>query len=233
MILKCPECNTRYQVPDSAFGRQGRNFRCANCHYGWFQALPEKEHETNTPVEEMFPDKAALEKEAEKAAAKPATARQANAKKDHRLRTIKRLGIMFMLAVIILYPLAHRKILLARYPEFSGLFAAFGIYYTDELAIADVRITKTPVEDKIIRVMIDCSIVNRSLTDRRAPAITTSMLNAGGKIIMQNTLLAERGQKIPAEDSIPCKPLTFDMKDNEVDTIRLDLADGFDMLLRH
>lgn len=43
MILECAACRTRYLVPDTAIGPDGRTVRCANCKHSWFQHGPNAE----------------------------------------------------------------------------------------------------------------------------------------------------------------------------------------------
>lgn len=60
MIIACPACSTRYAVPDSAIGLEGRTVRCAKCRHSWFQEGPEaaeavQEAAPATPAHEPAP----------------------------------------------------------------------------------------------------------------------------------------------------------------------------------
>ena len=49
MIIACPACRTRYVVPDTAIGIDGRTVRCAKCKHSWFQDGPEVEAKAPPP----------------------------------------------------------------------------------------------------------------------------------------------------------------------------------------
>ncbi len=51
MIIACPACHTRYVVPDSAIGIEGRTVRCAKCKHSWFQDGPGAEQLISTGAE--------------------------------------------------------------------------------------------------------------------------------------------------------------------------------------
>jgi predicted Zn finger-like uncharacterized protein len=56
MIIACPACATRYAVPDSAIGIDGRTVRCAKCRHAWFQEGPRQPELTQPELTMSTPD---------------------------------------------------------------------------------------------------------------------------------------------------------------------------------
>jgi predicted Zn finger-like uncharacterized protein len=55
VIIACPACATRYVVPDSAIGVDGRTVRCAKCRHSWFQDGPRMDRPEPAPSPEPAP----------------------------------------------------------------------------------------------------------------------------------------------------------------------------------
>lgn len=72
MIIACPACATRYVVPDSAIGVDGRTVRCAKCRHSWFQAGPELAERAQAVPATPAPAPAPTAAYAEAAVASPA-----------------------------------------------------------------------------------------------------------------------------------------------------------------
>lgn len=58
MIIACPACSTRYAVPDSAIGLEGRTVRCAKCRHSWFQDGPDLELAESAIASSVAPEPA-------------------------------------------------------------------------------------------------------------------------------------------------------------------------------
>ncbi|MFY7837712.1 MAG: MJ0042-type zinc finger domain-containing protein [Novosphingobium sp.] len=74
MIIACPACSTRYVVPDSAIGVDGRTVRCARCRHAWFQNGPELPERESAELAVAAPSEASVSASAGAMQAAPVSA---------------------------------------------------------------------------------------------------------------------------------------------------------------
>lgn len=242
MILICPECSARYLVPDAAIGDNGRTVRCAKCAHTWFQTLPKAEVvvEPATMEKVLNSIKEAIEHEQEDAV-EPPPVRKRPLPFGSNLpviitmrktpRSLKVFCVLMILVCIGVYPLAHRDELLEKYPDMAFLFEPLGIYDMQGLALADVNVTKTPKENNVTSIKVECAVINESKGIRTLPPLKVRLINAAGGVVKVSDSLVEAGATIKASQILPCKPFTYDNA-GDVNKIQLDLADSFNQMIQ-
>lgn len=229
MILTCPECATRYFVPDESLGGSGRTVRCASCKTSWRATAEE-------PLElSASPDEGATVAREPKTFGKPTTpdpaelsapelpkAFRAKAQQARRFRAAAVAGAVWgVLGAVALGLLGSayvfRTEVVEMMPSAAGAYAMAGLTVNPTgLEFRDLKAEPIPGEP---RVRVTGRVENVRDEARPAPPILVKLLDSHGKTVSARTL------RLPDGDIDAGKAAPFDvvMDDPNAATANVDL----------
>ncbi|MDP1632614.1 MAG: DUF3426 domain-containing protein [Caulobacter sp.] len=206
MILTCPDCATRYFVPDDKVGPDGRTVKCSSCGNRWTAH--------NEPELELFvgSEEGATVREPTEAVedAKPVSAlpgeelpkvfRQ-KADTSRRVREAATTGIVWagmavalvgMVATAVIFRVNVVKI----WPASAAAYAGVGLAVNPlGLTIEDVR-AEAALQDGHAALAVSGVIRNVEAKAATAPPLRVSLINKSGKVVAVQ-LAAPADPKIP------------------------------------
>jgi predicted Zn finger-like uncharacterized protein len=201
MILTCPQCGTRYFLPDVQIGRAGRAVKCTTCGNVWRAEAPEPElvvpsHQFE-PVPETEPPHAFADPEEEFAAAAQRRAEILRQKKADAERRQRQAGVItaavwagLVAAVAILMTLAFvfRIQVVKWWPGTATAYAALHM----PVNASGLLIDKVQAAPAIVQghrsLMVTGVLTNASAAPREAPAFHVDVLDKTGKPLAQRLI---------------------------------------------
>lgn len=215
MILTCPSCRARYEVPDNSVGPGGRKVRCAKCRFSWHQegteeslapgepavalrsTAPAPVADETAPTPPQSPSPPAPEPEPEPEVEEETPQDWVNEQEGAAEEPSRRLWPILAIVAALLIVGAAAALYAFGWSEIAP---RLGLAATNEerLAITGrVSREQLPTNTELLTVTGEI----RNLTDevQRVPQIRADLLDAGGQVVYTWPIAPPRAQLQPRE----------------------------------
>jgi len=200
MILTCPNCASRYFLPDAQVGPAGRVVKCAHCKTTWRaqpQGEPAPQPQPEPPRIEPDPPEALPDPEAEFAVAAQRRAeilREQKAAAERKARQSAMVGasvwagLAAAVALVLVMAVVFRAKVVELWPGTASAYAAVGLPVNASGLLID-KVAATPQVLGGHRVLRVTGVVtNAAGAPRPIPGFRVGVLDHAGKILMQRTI---------------------------------------------
>jgi predicted Zn finger-like uncharacterized protein len=196
MILECEECHTRYLVPDTAIGPDGRTVRCAHCRHSWFQ-MP-------APAEVATPEQTSPAAEPAPIAAEttPPVAEEPSGAFDYqppfrpRRNPARRWTFITAAAGVAMLGVTG----LIAYGDAPGLAKRLGVSIGQQdspLTIAKRPIERRELPDGTEMFAVSGQVLNPTDQRQTVPDVRADLRDAQGRLVYSWTIRPEKGSLPP------------------------------------
>jgi predicted Zn finger-like uncharacterized protein len=201
MILTCPQCGTRYFLPDVQVGRAGRTVKCTTCSNVWRAQAPEPE--PAVPSHQFEPEPQAdaphafADPEEEFAAAAQRRAeilrqKKADAERKQRqggvITAAVWAGLVAAIAILVTLAFVFRIQVVRWWPGTASAYAALHM----PINASGLLIDKVQAAPAIVQghrsLMVTGVLTNASAGPRETPAFHVNVLDKAGKVLAQRLI---------------------------------------------
>lgn len=196
MILECEQCGTRYLVPDTAIGPDGRVVRCANCKHSWFQAAPALDlvDRASTPAAVQPAEDFRRERVAAPAATVVEEDYDAFAHEPpfRPRRNPARRWTVMALAASVAMAIGIGGILWSGAPSLASQFGLFANAQDVPLRIEQFPIDRRDLDNGSELFAVSGRVVNPTGRRQPVPDIRAELRDAQGRVVYSWTITPER-----------------------------------------
>lgn len=134
MIITCPSCDSRFEVPTAALGTEGRQVRCSSCQHAWHQ-MPAEDPPPPEPEEVAFedptpePEKPAVAEPDPEPEPEPKRLPEKPRRRSASMmsRAAVWFAFLFLVGVILAGAYQYRQTVVDEWPAATGVYEAVGI----------------------------------------------------------------------------------------------------------
>jgi predicted Zn finger-like uncharacterized protein len=199
MIIVCPDCKTKYNVPSKAVPDNGRKVKCKNCQHEWIQYPLDALEDDARPI----PPITEIEEIPERS----------NLPSEKVLPPVpvpvefKIAFFTFVLLALCLHFITYQRAIIDKYPFTQGIYRTIGLSYTRNLVLTGLD-AGSRRDGNFLNVFFKAKLLNESFEGKRDPQdVHISMLSKKGNVMGEVAFrmpdaLVEPEQALPVESRI-------------------------------